>query len=172
VAMSGLTTAASFAVVTGDLHRPATFVGVLGSAQGGGAIVGGLLVGRLLDRLGELGVGAAGAALFAVGCLTRFIAWWPAVVGGSLIIGFGLPWTVVAAMTAVQLRTPEVLLGRVAATAGSIIFAPVAVAIPVGAALIWADHRLPLVLAATVCLISAALPLFRIGTRDARSPST
>jgi MFS family permease len=57
------------------------------------------------------------------------------VVAGSVIVGIGLPWTVVAAMTIVQRETPHEMLGRVAASATTLIFAPIAAAIPLGAGL-------------------------------------
>ena len=168
IAMSGFTTAALYAVVTDDLHRPATFLGVLASAQGALAILGGLLVGRMLDRYGELAVGALGSVLFAAGCAVRCVPWWPVTLVSSVVIGLGLPWTLVAATTAVQLRTPEGLVGRVAATANSLLFAPVAFAIPVGAVFVLVDHRLPLVIAATLCLVAGVLPVVPLGTRDRR----
>lgn len=71
VAMSGFVTAAQLEVVTVQLGRPASFVGVLASLQGAGAIVGGLLAGRFLDRLSEIRFGALGAALFTVGLVLR-----------------------------------------------------------------------------------------------------
>lgn len=157
IAMSGLTTAALYAVVVEGLHRPATFLGVLSSAQGAGSILGGLIVGRLLRVRGPLAVGVLGAVLVAVGAAGWSVPWWPAVVGGSFVIGIGLPWTLVAAMTAVQSRTPEALLGRVAATANTLLFAPIAIATPLGAALVLLDHRLPLAVATALCLGTALL---------------
>ncbi|MFY1693570.1 MFS transporter [Plantactinospora sp. WMMB782] len=150
--MSGLTTAAVYAVVTDDLHQPAAFVGVLSSGQGAGSLLGGLLVPRLLRTRGSLSVGALGAALFALGTLGRLVPWTPAAVACSVLVGIGLPWTLVAAVTAVQSRTPGALLGRVSGSASTLLFAPVAIATPVGAALVLPDHRLPLLVAAVLCL--------------------
>jgi hypothetical protein len=67
----------------------------------------------------------------------------------------------VAAMTAVQLRTPQRLLGRVAATAGSVLFTPLVAAIPIGAGLVLVDRRLPLLVAAAGCALAGLLPLLR-----------
>ncbi|GAA3763038.1 MFS transporter [Plantactinospora mayteni] len=152
IAMSGLTTAAVYAVITEDLHQPAEFIGVLSSGQGAGSLLGGLIVGRLLRTRGSLVVGALGAALFALGTLGRVVPWSPAAVACSVVVGVGLPWTLVAAVTAVQSRTPEALLGRVSGSANTLLFAPVAIATPVGAALVLPEHRLPLVVAAVLCL--------------------
>ncbi|MGX7674897.1 MFS transporter [Plantactinospora sp. DSM 117369] len=168
IAMSGLTTAAVYTVVTEDLHQPAAFVGVLSSGQGAGSLLGGLVVGRLLRTRGSLAVGVLGAALFALGTLGRAVPWSPAAVACSVVVGIGLPWTLVAAVTAVQSRTPEALLGRVSGTVNTLLFAPVAVATPVGAALVLPDHRLPLVVAAVLCL-GVALAALRSARRARRA---
>lgn len=74
----------------------------------------------------------------------------------SLLIGIALPAAVVAAMTAVQRLTPEHLLGRVAASATSMVFAPTAVAIPVGAGLLTVvDYRVPFLLAALMSVAAS-----------------
>lgn len=158
VAMSGFVTAAQLEVVTVQLGRPASFVGVLASLQGAGAIVGGLLAGRFLDRLSEIRFGALGAALFTVGLVLRGLPWLPGVVAGAVIAGVGLPWTVVAAMTAVQRHTPGEMLGRVSATATTLTFAPLAAAIPAGAGLVAVAGTLP------ALAISALLLLYAVSS--------
>ncbi|MGS2617815.1 MFS transporter [Micromonospora sp. LZ34] len=154
IAMSGFTTAATYAIVITELDLPATFLGVLVSAQGGGSIVGGLLVGRLIARRGPVAVAVAGTVLFAVGCLARCLPWWPVAVAASVVAGVGLPWTLVAAVTAVQTHTPPAMLGRVAATATTAMFGPIAVAIPLGSAAVHLGGRPPLVAAAVICLMA------------------
>ncbi|MEV0610628.1 MFS transporter [Polymorphospora rubra] len=156
IAMSGFITAALYAVVTVDLRLPSTFLGVLLSAQGLGSIAGGLLVGRLLTRWGPVTVGAAGAILVAAGCLARCLPWPAPTVAASVITGIGLPWTLVAAVTAVQTHTSPAILGRVAATANTVMFAPIALAIPLGAAAVHLGGRPPLIIAAVICLAAAA----------------
>ncbi|WP_405431732.1 MFS transporter [Micromonospora sp. NBC_00617] len=156
IAMSGFTTAAVYAIVITDLRLPSTFLGVLASAQGAGSILGGLLVGRLLTRRGPAAVGVAGAVLFAAACVARCLPWWPATVAGAAIAGIGLPWTLVAAVTAVQTHTPPALLGRVAATANTVMFGPLVLAIPLGSAAVHLGGRPPLVAAAALCLTAAA----------------
>lgn len=155
VAMSGFVTAAQLEVVTVQLGRPASFVGVLASLQGAGAIVGGLLAGRALDRLSEIRFGVLGGLLFAVGLVLRGLPWLPGVVAGAVIAGVGLPWTVVAAMTAVQRNTPNELLGRVSATATTLTFAPLAVAIPAGSGLVAVAGVWPALVIASVLLLYA-----------------
>ncbi|MFF0316875.1 MFS transporter [Micromonospora sp. NPDC005252] len=156
IAMSGFTTAAVYAVVVTELRLPTTFLGVLASAQGAGSILGGLVVGRLLTRRGPAAVGVAGTVLFAVGCLARCLPWWPATVAGAAVAGIGLPWTLVAAVTAVQTHSPAALLGRVAATANTAMFGPLVLAIPLGSAAVHFGGRPPLIAAAVLCLTAAA----------------
>ncbi|MFK3983624.1 MFS transporter [Micromonospora sp. NPDC050397] len=143
--MSGLGSAVLYAVVRDGLHQPATFAGVITSVHGIGSIAGGLLAGRLLDRYGEPFLAGWGALLFAAGTALRCLPWSPAVLVSAVLMGAGLPWTVVAAMTAVQRRTPHALLGRVAATATSLVFAPTSIALLAGAGLLAVvDYRIPL----------------------------
>ncbi|GAA3340388.1 MFS transporter [Amorphoplanes nipponensis] len=157
IAVSGFATAAQYEVVTGELGLAATFLGVLLSAQGAGSIAGGLVVGRLLAGPGGPAVGVIGTALFAAGLVARCLPWWPALVAGAVIGGVGLPWTLVAAVTAVQTRTPPELLGRVAATANTVMFAPTALAIPLGAAAVHVGARPTLLAGAAVCLGAAGV---------------
>jgi MFS family permease len=155
IAMSGFATSALYATVTHRLGLPASTMGILSSVQGAGSIAGGLGVGRLLSRFGPTRVAAAGAAIYASGSLVQSLADWPVVPAGSALIGIGLPWTLIAGVTAVQLHTPQALLGRVSATAGTLMFGPNALAIPLGAAVVHLGPRVPQVIAATVGMSAA-----------------
>jgi hypothetical protein len=106
IAMSGLTNAAALAHLVHDLHLPAARLGLLSSAQGAGSIVGGLLVGRLLARRGPVRVAVLGAVLFGIGRLGWCLPWFPPAVVGSLLVGLGLPWTLIAGITAIQTKPP------------------------------------------------------------------
>jgi Na+/melibiose symporter-like transporter len=164
IAMSGFTTAAQYSVVTDRLGLPAVFLGLLASAQGAGSIAGGLGVGRLLTRFGPVPVAATGAVLFAAGCLSRCLPWPAALLTGSVLIGVGLPWTLIAGITAVQIGAPDAVLGRVAATSTAMMFGPVAIAIPLGAAAVGLGGIPPFVFAAALCLATAAAAM-RAGAR-------
>ncbi|WP_436522056.1 MFS transporter [Actinoplanes sp. HUAS TT8] len=155
ITVSGLTNAAVLLHLVDDLHRPATQLGLLSSSQGAGSIAGGLLVGRLLARLPAARVAALGAALFATACIAWSLPWWPAMIAGSVLAGLGLPWTLIAGVTAIQTGTPAHLLGRVAATGTMVMFGPITLGIPLGSALSTLGSRPPLLLGATLVLIAS-----------------
>jgi len=155
IGLSGFTVASLYSRVTEGLDLPSTFLGVLAGAQGAGSIAGGPVAGRMLARRGPATVAAAGAALFAAGCLLWCLPWWPALIAGSVTVGVGLPWTLVAAVTAVQTGTPDGLLGRVSATANTMMFGPIALTNPLGAAAVHAGARVPLIIAAAGALTAA-----------------
>ncbi len=167
IALSGFATAAQYEVVLVDLGLPSTFLGVLLSAQGAGSVGGGLVVGRVIARRGVAAVGVAGTVLFAAGLLARCLPWSPALVVGAAVGGVGLPWALVAAVTAVQRHTPPALLGRVAATANTVMFGPIALAIPLGAAAVHLGARATLAASAVLCLAAAAVAA--VTARAARS---
>ena len=155
IGLSGLTNAPVLAQVVHGLHLPATSLGYLSTAQGAGSIVSGLLAGRLLARLSPVRVAALGTALFAAGCASRAIPWWPATIAGSAVVGLGLPWPLIAGVTAVQTGTPAHLLGRVSAISGTVMFAPVALAIPLGATMVHFGPARSLLCAAALALAVA-----------------
>jgi hypothetical protein len=80
-------------------------------------------------------------------------------IAGSVIAGVGLPWTLIAAVTAMQTWTPDHLLGRVSATSSTIIFGPIAFTNPLGAAAVHLGARLPLLAAAAISLTAGVLAL-------------
>lgn len=157
IAMSGLTDAAVLAHLVHDLHLPSSRLGLSSSAQGAGSIVGGLLVGRLLARLGPARVAVLGAVLFGVARLGWCLPWFPPAVAGSFVAGLGLPWALIAGITAIQTETPDHLLGRVAATSNTVMFGPVALALPLGSALVHLGSLVPMLTAACVAFAAAAV---------------
>lgn len=156
--LAGINGAAVHAVADEGLGRPPGHVGVLYAVQGAGSVAVGLLSGRLLRRLGGRGFAVAGIALFSAGVAVRALPYDAVVLAGSAAIGVGLPCVLIAALTAVQRETPEPLLGRVAATANTLVFAPNALALAAGAGLVAVlDHRalLPLTgLAGAACALA------------------
>ncbi|MEU9355907.1 MFS transporter [Streptomyces griseoloalbus] len=150
---AGLSGALVYAVVDDLGHSPA-YAGVLYAVQGAGSVTVGLLSGPALRRFGARRFAAYGIALLAVAVALRAVpddalAW-----ACSAAIGAGLPAVLIAALTAVQHETPGPLLGRVTATANTLVFTPNVLGLAAGAALVeLVDHRL--LLAALGCALAA-----------------
>jgi predicted MFS family arabinose efflux permease len=150
-----------FAVVDQGLHRPPSFLGILLSFQGIGAIAGGLTAAPLLRRVGDARLVGLGLVLFAVGDAFLVAHSLALVVLGIVIAGTGLPWAIVAWGTAIQLRSPAHLQGRVYSTADMALSVPQTVSLALGAALSTVvDYRL-LVLVMAGTILAFAAPLTR-----------
>jgi MFS family permease len=131
-----------FAVVDSGLHRPTSFLGVLESLQGAGAIFGGLTAAVALRRVGDVRLVGIAMLVFAAGDATFALPSLPLVCTGFFVAGFGAAWLIVGFMTAIQLRTPQQLQGRVASAADTLISTPQTVSIALGASLIGVvDYR-------------------------------
>jgi MFS family permease len=151
-----------FAVIDQGLHRPPSFLGVLSSLQGVGAIAGGLTAVRGLRRLGDVRLAGIGMAGFAIGDLTFISSSLPLIAVGIMVAGFGVSWLIVGLMTAIQVRTPLRLQGRVSSAADVLISTPQTVSIAVGAALVAVvDYRLLVVVEALGVALCAVYLLTR-----------
>ncbi|MGW0936323.1 MFS transporter [Streptomyces sp. NPDC002666] len=154
---AGLNGAMLYAVVDRVLERSPAYAGVLYAAQGIGSVTVGLLAGPLLRRLPERVFAAAGITVFAVAVGLRALPYDTVALMACALIGLGLPCVLVAAMTAVQRETPDAVLGRASATAGTLMMAPNAVALALGAGLLaLVDVRVLLPLVGAVALLTAA----------------
>ncbi|MFD3664092.1 MFS transporter [Streptomyces sp. NPDC058659] len=134
--LAGVNGAAIYAVVDSGLGRSPAYAGVLYAVQGVGSVLAGLLTGPLLRRVPERVLATAGLALFAVAVGVRALPYEATALAASAVIGLGMPWVLVATMTAVQREAPAEAVGRVAATAHTLVFAPNALAIALGAGLV------------------------------------
>jgi hypothetical protein len=151
-----------FAVIDQGLHRPPSFLGVLSSLQGVGAIAGGLTAVRGLRRLGDVRLAGIGMAGFAVGDLTFMSSSLPLIAVGIIVAGFGVSWLIVGLMTAVQVRTPLRLQGRVSSAADVLISTPQTISIAIGAALIAVvDYRVLVVVEAVAVALCGVYLLTR-----------
>jgi MFS family permease len=103
----------AYAVVTVGLHRAPTWMGVLVTVMGVSGILGGLVVGTLIRPLGPGRLTALGLALCCGGALAFAVPVTAVVLTGALLLGFALPCIIVGETTAIQLTTPNELLGRV-----------------------------------------------------------
>lgn len=150
----GFTETLLFSVIQHGLHRSPAFFGVLSSAQGAGAAVGAIAAGRLLRRHGDGRVLGLGMVLFAAGSASLLAPRVAVVLPGLAIAGCGVAWAVVAYVTAVQLRTPAALQGRVNSAADVLVGVPQTVSIALGAGLIGVvDYR---ALIAVMAAVTAA----------------
>ncbi|MER6114318.1 MFS transporter [Streptomyces sp. NPDC001743] len=154
---AGLNGAALYAVVDKTLGHSPAYAGVLSAVQGAGSVTIGLLAGPLLRRLPERVFTAAGITAFAVGVGLRALPYDAVALLACGLIGAGLPCVLIAAMTAVQRETPDAVLGRTAATAGTLMMAPNAVALALGAGLVsLVDVTVLLPLVGAAALLTAA----------------
>ncbi|WP_424860799.1 MFS transporter [Streptomyces sp. MMS24-I29] len=163
---AGINGAAIYAFIDVLGHSP-SYAGALYAVQGAGSVAVGLLAGPLLRRMDERVFAAAGSAVFAVAIALRALPYDAVALAGSVIIGFGLPCVLIAAMTAVQRETPDAVLGRTSAAANTLLMVPNAVALALGAGLIaLVDVRVLLPLTGAAALLAPALLL--AGRRTAR----
>jgi hypothetical protein len=161
-----------FAVIDQGLHRPPSFLGVLSTLQGIGAIAGGLTAVRGLRALGDVRIAGLGMAGFALGELSFVSSNLPLVAVGVAIAGFGVSWFIVGLMTAIQVRTPLRLQGRVSSAADVILSTPQTASIAVGAALIAVvDYRFLVVAESVAVTFCAAYLLTRRAVVPAETES-
>jgi MFS family permease len=152
-----------FAVMDQGLHRSPSFFGVLSSLQGVGAIAGGLTAARTLRRIGDVKLVGFGMGLFAAGELSFVSSNLPLVLVGIAVAGAGIAWFIVGFATAIQLRTPARLQGRVAGAAETLVGTPQTVSIAVGAALVTiVDYRAMVVLS---CFVTAVCGVYLLSRR-------
>lgn len=160
---AGVSGALVHAVVEDLGHSPA-YAGVLYAVQGAGSLAVGLLSGPALRRFGARNFAAYGIAVSAVAVALRAVPNDPLAWACSAAIGVGLPAVLIATLTAVQHETPAPLLGRVTATANTLVFTPNVLGLATGAALVeLLNHRTLLItlaaaLATTSCLLRSPAP--------------
>lgn len=143
----GFSETTGIAVVTDGLHRSATWLGITQAVTGVGALVGGPTVARAMRRLGEGRVCALGLLAFAASTGLQLVPSLTVVVASRLLAGFGLPWFIAAAVTAMLRLTPGPLQGRVTATTDLLTTTPQSVSIAAGAGLVATVGFRPLLVA-------------------------
>jgi len=110
-------------------------------------------------------------AAFAIGDCSFITSSLPLIAVGIAIAGFGVSWLIVGLMTAVQVRTPLRLQGRVSSAADVLISTPQTFSIALGAALIAiVDYRVLVVTEALVVALCAAYLVTRRAVVPAESP--
>ena len=163
----GFTETLIFAVLDEGLGRPASFLGVLAAFQGVGAIGAGLVAARTMRTIGDGRLLATGLALVATGCGLLTFSSLGIVLAGQALAGWGLSWAVVGFGTAIQIRSPLPVVGRVYAAADTLVSVPQTAAIALGAVLVQVlDYRL--ILGIVVATVAAAA--LYLATRETLVP--
>jgi MFS family permease len=151
---------AIFAVTSVELHKSASFVGVIMAAQGVGAIIGGPFSAPAMRRTGERWLSGIGLILAAIGCVLFEAGSLPLVLVGGMVFGMALPPLLVGAYTLVQTRTPSELQGRAFSAFDLIATLPQTISIALGAALISVlGYRGELTIIAVVMALAALILL-------------
>jgi predicted MFS family arabinose efflux permease len=148
----------TFAVIAA-IGKPASFFGVLMSIQAIGSIIGGLVVGPLIRRVGEARTLGIALAAWAAASFVYTIPALPASCVALAIFGVAVPLNAVVVITATQRYSPPHLQGR--AFAASFMAADLAqtVSITIGAALVDKLGYKPLLIIAAVVVSIAAIPV-------------
>jgi len=133
---AGVMEVAIFALIDQGLHRPPEFLGVLSTAQGVGAVIGGVVVGTTMRKIGEFSTIAW--ALVAIGVGVGMLAWavLPVVLISAVAVGVAVAFYNVAFVTLIQRRTEVSMQGRVMSAVEAVFTVPYAASIAAGAVLI------------------------------------
>lgn len=132
----GFTESAIYALLDA-FDKPVTYVSVIVSVQGVGAVVGGVSSSAIVKRIGEVAACVVGLAAVVVGILVMaethsFVV----VCLSAAVFGAALPLITVALMTLIQRRTPQAIMGRVSAAVEVVMSAPQAISLAVGSLLV------------------------------------
>jgi len=131
-------------------------------------------VAHLITRFGERTILLTGLINAGVGSLLRATGELVPAIAGSFVLGFALPWIVVAAITTSQRFTPHGLQGRMSAALTFALFAPLPVTQAIGAAVITQlDYRTLYIWAAAlqIAVVAPTLILDRFSRRRDHSAS-
>ena len=134
--VAGVMEVAIFALIDEGLHRAPAFLGVLSTAQGLGAVIGGITIGAVLKRLTEMRTLAwsLGAAAIGIGLLAT--ANLSVVVLSAIGVGVAVAFFNVALITLVQRRTDVAMQGRVMAALDAAFTLPMAISLALGAGIV------------------------------------
>jgi MFS family permease len=153
----GFTESAIYALLDA-FDKPATFVSVIVSVQGVGAVAGGVASTAVIKRIGEVATCVVGLGLMVVGILVIAATHSIVVVClSAAIFGASIPPIMVAFMTLIQRRTPQAIMGRVSTAAEVVMAGPQAVSLAVGSLLVvLLSYRSIFVVMAVVTAVAAA----------------
>jgi MFS family permease len=167
VLVSGVGVAAQFSLVDA-LGRSPSFLGVVMAALGAGSIIAGILSGPFIGRLGETRLLELGLVNAFVGYACMATGLLPIVLTGAFVLGFALPWCVIAVVNLGQRSTPLALQGRVGAATSMMLFAPQPLSQLSGAAAVQVvDYRVLYSVAAALAAVNLACVVLAGGQRAA-----
>ncbi|MGH3165589.1 MAG: MFS transporter [Trebonia sp.] len=145
-----------------------SFLGVLITVQGVGAVFGGLAAAPLLKRVSEPVLIAMALACVTLSMLCLMVPDLVLVLTGMVVAGFVSPWLNVAGVTAFQRRTPDAMMGRVFGVFGLALTIPQVASIGLGAALITVvSYR---VLLLVIAVVAAGAGVFLVSQPGTRRP--
>lgn len=148
--------------VIAALGKTPSFFGVFATIQGVGSIAGGVTAAAVLRRVGDVRLVGLGLALFAFADLCLIVPSLGIVLVAGPIAGIGVSWAIVGFSTALQMRTPLVIQGRVSAAADLTLSVAQAASIGTGALLsTFVDYRILFGVMAAVVLGSSGYLLTR-----------
>jgi MFS family permease len=153
----GFSESVVYALLDG-FDKPATWVSAIVTAQGVGAIGGGLSSSASVRRTGEVAGCVAGLVVAALSILVMAAAqqFW-VVLAGAAAMGAAMPVMMVAFMTLMQRRTPQAIMGRVSAAVEVVMGVPNAISLAVGSLLVVIlSYRTILAIMGAVTLVAAA----------------
>jgi MFS family permease len=139
-------------------HKPATWVSAIVTAQGVGAIAGGLSSSAVVRRIGEVAGCVAGLAVAALSILMMAAAqqFW-LVLAMAVAMGAAMPLMTVAFLTLMQRRTPLAIMGRVSTAVEVVMGVPQAISLAVGSLLVVIlSYRTILAIMGGVTLVASA----------------
>lgn len=169
----GFSESALFSVVTAGLHHSASFLGVLTTAGGVGAVLGGMSAAPLLRRISEPVLLAMALACMTLAMLALTVPDLVVVLAGMAISGAAGPWLSVSGITAFQRRTPAAKMGRVFGVLRLALTIPQTASLAIGAALITVvDYRVLLVVIAVAAAASGLLVIGQPEIRRRALPGT
>lgn len=164
----GLLNVAVFPVMEQSLQVETSALGLLVSAQGVGAVVGGLTAAWVIGRSSEQHVFAIGLAAIGLGVSSLVTGSMVVVLLGLSMVGGGLTWVVVSFTTYRQRTTPPRLQGRTASATNVAVNLPQTALTLVAAAVIgMVDYRILVVTTAVSVLVVASFAVIA-ARRDAR----
>jgi predicted MFS family arabinose efflux permease len=155
---TGLANVVVFPALEQGLQVSTAALGSLVSAQGAGAIVGGLVAAPLVARLGEMRVMSGAMILLALSGLPLAGASFGLALAGMAVLGFSISIIIVGFATLRQRRTPRALQGRAAAASNIAVNVPqVVISTAAAAVIVSVDYRLLVLVMAALMLASSAV---------------